>query len=441
MCWSGSTLVLWLFLFIAGNGILSHNTPWVKQCASHFRDRGSSNVDMTQSCMKDFYAHYTTAPRHHTSGPTDAACLAQAWIYRNQFCGRCGSNHTIGVGESGHAVPAGLGSRWEFIGHEIARGIAQRRTLRVWDPRQSVVSCAHLKSPDCAWGSERCYFRATDQCPQPESASDADKPENMATWHTRRPALHRADLPEPLKYMTSLWLSSQLLFFVLQPLPHVHEWVHEFWRPGSPTRIDVPRPGPSAPAGVPPDQYIAMHVRWSPKCSLQERPEAPRDTGCAPVSKYLQAAAVFRERYGVRRILLSSDSPEALEPAMQGQYPDWAFHVSNASTTGPGSAARLAGAEAQRKITAFLTAAHADYLICAASDSWCRAVFRYVMALRGQAVPHIFIGRWGPDTFSVFPDDVPTENSELLSRMKSQRMALLPFSPERPRIRRLVRGV
>ena len=99
--------------------------------------------------------------------------------------------------------------------------------------------------------------------------------------------LRRAQLPDLLQTMSSLWLSSQFLFFVLQPRPQLHEWVRDFWSAGNPGRVDLP-----ATAAVPPERYIAMHVRWGDKCFRikkdaegQIKRVGGREAKCVPFSR------------------------------------------------------------------------------------------------------------------------------------------------------------
>jgi len=411
---------------------------WVSECRRYLDD--NPVVDMRDHCMSGFFDHYTATTEHTVGHPPDAACLAQAWIYRHQFCGDCGANSTIGIPGSGYMVPTGLGSRWHLMGREIPRAIAENRTMRLWDPRKSgAFGCIYLRSSECPEASERCYFQTVDGCPQVDIWNVPDKPRRMASWRQGK-VLRRAQLPDLLQTMSSLWLSSQFLFFVLQPRPQLHEWVRDFWSAGNPGRVDLP-----ATAAVPPERYIAMHVRWGDKCFRikkdaegQIKRVGGREAKCVPFSRYMAAAQLIRRDYGVSTILLSTESPEAVRTVLAGQYPGWTFHFSNTTRTTLSLPLALRrgqfgdGQEARNSITNFMLAIQADHLICTPSSNWCRAIFRYVMALRGSTMPYIFMDRWSHDTFNVFPDDEPVESMEHLARLESQELSSLPFPQEKP---------
>ena len=310
--------VRWLLTLIALHMHLGHGAEsWVQSCKAVLHDSVAA-PNMTAPCMAGFYAHYTAVGRVPNHLP--AACVAQAFVYHHQFCNPCTSMNTVGIPGSGHLVPTGLGSRWHFITRELERAIAEGKLLRIWDPLASgAVGCPYLRAGFCRYASERCFFTPVDGCPQVQTWAHKDKPQAMASWVPGK-TLRRAQLPEPVQRMTGLWFSGQLFYYTLQPLPIVTEWAWDFWRPSSPIRVSVP-PRPESANG-PPASYIAIHVRWGDKCFWKvhdpatgtiQRKGMGREAECVAFSEYMKHAEQLRRLHDVKDILLSTESPLAIE--------------------------------------------------------------------------------------------------------------------------------
>ena len=100
-----------------------------------------------------------------------------------------------------------------------------------------------------------------------------------------------------------LWWQSQLALFALQPAPSTlamldAEWVRGRGRTGNkPARRRRYRSWEEL------HPYVSMHVRWGDKCW--------REATCRSARDYAKAAESLRRRFGVSRLALSSEDPDA----------------------------------------------------------------------------------------------------------------------------------
>ena len=146
--------------------------------------------------------------------------------------------------------------------------------------------------------------------------------------------------------------------------------------------------------------YVSMHVRWGDKCIKEAK--------CLSAKQYVKAANALRSKFGVRRLVLSSEDPKAILdiPPMLG--PGWEILWSTGERLGQqlhhnlpafNKTASIAVARdvSAQSIVNFYVSAAADYIICTASSNWCRIIVRMACALRGQCPRTVFMDAWTLD--------------------------------------------
>jgi len=173
----------------------------------------------------------------------------------------------------------------------------------------------YLARRGCAVSSERCFFQDLDTCDSVTACSATRVvgtvgwgfPQNVTRQRMGRrrwKAVWEAPVPAVFKGRRSLlWWQSQLALFALQPAPSTlamldAEWVRGRGRTGNkPARRRRYRSWEEL------HPYVSMHVRWGDKCW--------REATCRSARDYAKAAESLRRRFGVSRLALSSEDPDA----------------------------------------------------------------------------------------------------------------------------------
>ncbi|EOD07486.1 hypothetical protein EMIHUDRAFT_106528 [Emiliania huxleyi CCMP1516] len=397
----------------------------------------------------------------HPAAPSLAspdACAAQALIARLQGFGRrdaAGPATAVAYPADPHKSGTGLGSRWHAL-LQALEWAALQRDSRVVLSEVGEKGVPYLARRGCAVSSERCFFQDLDTCDSFAACSATRVvgtvgwgfPQNVtrqrmgAWWKVWQSAtVWEAPVPPVFKGRRSLlWWQSQLALFALQPAPFTlamldAEWVRGRGRTGNkPARRRRYRSWEEL------HPYVSMHVRWGDKCW--------KEATCRSARDYAKAAESLRRQFGVSRLALSSEDPEAISLIPEVLGDDWEVYWSAGKRFGqglkanlpafdagkaaadlaahskpqsslrwPGESPRLqaqppgelgeaeAGpSEATRQLAALnvssqsvvnlLVSAAADYIVCTASSNWCRVVVKLGCALQGRCPRAVFMDEW-----------------------------------------------
>ena len=261
----------------------------------------------------------------HPAAPSLAspdACVAQALIARLQGFGRrdaAGPATAVAYPADPHKSGTGLGSRWHAL-LQALEWAALQRDSRVVLSEVGEKGVPYLARRGCAVSSERCFFQDLDTCDSFTACSATRVvgtvgwgfPQNVtrqrmgAWWKVWQSAtVWEAPVPPVFKGRRSLlWWQSQLALFALQPAPFTlamldAEWVRGRGRTGNkPARRRRYRSWEEL------HPYVSMHVRWGDKCW--------KEATCRSARDYAKAAESLRRQFGVSRLALSSEDPEAI---------------------------------------------------------------------------------------------------------------------------------
>jgi hypothetical protein len=307
---------------------------------------------------------------------------------------------------------SGLGSRFS----SIAATLHFARSLdRPMFTQHETGGWAYTDGARCASRDHTCYFHRLTSC-QEDDVDDLWAPPDwfrwpygliVSDWPNPVRGLQRyiwTDHSIPLRYYWEttitgrrlpakyrergwLWYHSQMLFFVLQPLPEVLSTVVKKKALVKTGNEDTPG---SFAAERP---VIAMHVRQGDK--VKEKVATQFDC-------YMAVAERYRQETGVRDIWLLSDDDTLVQSA-EKMYPAFNFlynavnasngggRFSNASlpTVAALDAGQLNGREvAMDGLTDILIAVECDYFIGTLSSNFGRTVLKLMYASYGYLPPH-----------------------------------------------------
>jgi hypothetical protein len=185
-----------------------------------------------------------------------------------------------------------------------------------------------------------------------------------------------------------LWWRSQLISRVLRPSPLLISMARQ-------ARL---RMGLRSP-------YISVHVRMGDACTHAARKSPSGGTeGCVPVADYVEAALRMSQQYACTRVLLATDSQEAVEAfkAEQG------LRVSTLdlervtlfnSTWLIEERLRAKVVDAsqvvQSAVLDLMLLSQGDYFVASLSGHMSRLALEYMIAEKGYLVPYISVeGPW-----------------------------------------------
>ncbi|KNC80400.1 hypothetical protein SARC_07243 [Sphaeroforma arctica JP610] len=365
---------------------------WVESCRKLVL-----NADRACLNQHGFWDHYTVLEAGEDVSITarNAACRAAATIFKHQMCDLdCSKGWYFSVLNTG----TGTGSRWHTYTRGILRALETDQFIRLWEG----AGPFHFFTTDtCPEGSEGCYFSRSDRCITYDSKDNinnthTDISTQQVTWNYQPPqSVSKRSLTKELG-QSYMWLTSQVMFFLLQPLPFVSSWVDEFWRGDSQWRLSTGKISRHEP-------YITMHVRWGDKCGWGK--EQGKEAQCVPFAKYMQAAENLRERNpDLKHIILSTEDSRALETL--GDYTHrWIFSYTKTDRKGAelqsmmrsGNATDFQAHEVKNSLINFYLSAYAHAAVYTASSNWSRAFLRFSRALRGRIIDSVSMDDWDKD--------------------------------------------
>ena len=366
-------------------------------------------------------------------------CAAQAYLATMQGLHQT-RNHSrksiVGIPADTTTSGSGLGSRW----HALLQALEYTTThdLRLVLLDRGRPGFPYLSRHGCLVASERCYFQPFDFCGSCDTCKGL-REVGSATWkfpgraqnQTRfRGVIWEASVPHIFATKrTLLWWQAQAVMFFLQPTDSTirlldEHWLHGARRTGN--RIGKLRNFSSWSEFHP---YISMHVRWGDKCW--------REAKCKGAREYARAAEQLRQEFGVTRLVLSSEDPDAIKDIPAALSDDWEVFwtegdrfgamlknnlpmfeskkeeaqfrkfqkqgktgvaaLLNASEQGGAKKAANAQDVAAQSVINFFVSSAADYIICTPSSNWCRIYVKMACALRNRCPPTVFMDKWAND--------------------------------------------
>ena len=350
-----------------------------------------------------------------------ASCEAQRLLIARQLRSDCSARDgTIGL-VADVLAGTGLGSRWTSLIEAIEWAASKpgRHVSPIDGPGTSGVPW--LTRPGCAFASERCWFLPYASC----DASDGRRTLGWVKWDLdvygprvggvngdegyRPNFFWMPRVPASLGARSLLWWQSQITGFFLQPRPETIELLNG-WLAGRhrASNHEQRRTAYSGWAALRP--YASVHIRWGDKCTHEAR--------CRDVADFAAAAWGLQRRFGVKRLVLSSESSRAVgEMAQALGNRSWDVSWPVGATSNPfvhssrsffraynhthqaAAQRREMEAMSQQGIISLYASAAADYIVCTPSSNWCRIILRLAYFLRGgEALPRlVLMDRWGND--------------------------------------------